>query len=140
MAPGLVPSTCHPGGCRLLLASLTGSERRGDLVHGARPRAVVPSSRRKSSPTHIPDWEREEVKLRPRCPAPCHHLVISADVVSSRDDMLLSPNAPGGGDSSTRQASSSTTHSVTGPTPNAFSVFVLWIQFIMFICVFLSTT
>ena len=37
-----------------------------------------------------------------------------------RDDILLSPNAPGGGDSSIRLASSSTTHSVTGPAPRAF--------------------
>ena len=36
-----------------------------------------------------------------------------------RDDILLSPNAPGGGDSSIRLASSSTTHSVTGPAPRA---------------------
>ena len=35
-------------------------------MHGARPRAVAPSSRWKSSPTHIPDWEREEV------PSPRH--------------------------------------------------------------------
>ena len=36
-----------------------------------------------------------------------------------RDDILLSPNAPGGRDSSFRLASSSTTHSVTGPVPRA---------------------
>ena len=36
-----------------------------------------------------------------------------------RDDILLSPNAPGGGGSSIRLASSSTTHSVTGPVPRA---------------------
>ena len=35
------------------------------------------------------------------------------------DDILLSPNAPGGGDSSIRLASSSTTQSVTGPAPRA---------------------
>ena len=44
MAPGLVPSPRHPGGCRLLLASLTGSQRRGNFVHGARPLAVALSS------------------------------------------------------------------------------------------------
>ena len=60
MAPGLVPSPRHPGGCRLLLASLTGSERRGNLMRGTWPRAVAPSSRRMSSPARIPDWEREE--------------------------------------------------------------------------------
>ena len=72
-------------------------------------------------------------------PSPC----ISADVVSCshprlgarggeppsrmpglvpsprRDDILLSPNAPGEGDNSFRLASSSTTHSVTGPAPRA---------------------
>ena len=36
-----------------------------------------------------------------------------------RDDILLSPNAPGGGDSSISLASSSTTDSVTGPAPRA---------------------
>ena len=90
MAPGLVPSPCHLRGRRLLLASLTGSERRGNSVDGARPRAVPSSSRRTLSP--------------------------------ARNDTLLSPNAPGGGDSSTRQASSSTTHSVTGPAPSASMV------------------
>ena len=78
MAPDLVPSPRHLGGRRLLLASLTGSERGGDSVHGARPRAVAPTT-----------------------------------------DMLLSQTAPGGGDSSISLASSSTTHSVTGPAPRA---------------------
>ena len=36
-----------------------------------------------------------------------------------RDDILLSPNAPGGGDSSISLASSSMTHSVTGLAPRA---------------------
>ena len=41
-------------------------------------------------------------------------------VPSSRhDDMLLSQTALGGGDSSISLASSSTTHSVTGPAPRA---------------------
>ena len=40
-------------------------------------------------------------------PLPCH------------DAMLLSQTAPGGGDSSISLASSSTTHSVTGPAPRA---------------------
>ena len=60
MAPGLVQSPRHLGGCRLMLASLTGSERRGNSVEDARPRAVAPSSWRTSSPARIPDWEREE--------------------------------------------------------------------------------
>ena len=122
MAPGLVPLPRDLGGRRLLLASLTGSERRGNSVNGARPRAVASSSLRTSSPARILDWEQEEWKLRPWRPASCLRLVIPADVVSHRDDMLLSPNAPGGGDSSTRQASSSTTHSVTGPAPSASMV------------------
>ena len=71
LAPGLVPSHCRLGGHRLLLASLTGSERRGDSVPGARPRAVAPSSRRMSSPARIHDWEREEGRLRPWRPALC---------------------------------------------------------------------
>ena len=69
---------------------------------GARPRAVAPSSRRTSSPARIPDWEREEGKLHPW-----------------RDDILLSLNPPGGRVSSISLASSSTTHSVTGPAPRA---------------------
>ena len=80
--PGLVPSPRHLCGRRLLLASLTGSERRGDLIHGAQPRAVASSSRRMSSAARIPDWEREEGKLRQRRPASCRRPVISADVVS----------------------------------------------------------
>ena len=43
MAPGLVPSPRHLSAHRLLLASLTGSERRGNSVHGARPRAIASS-------------------------------------------------------------------------------------------------
>ena len=82
MAPGLVPSPRHLGGRSLLLAFLTGSERRGNSVHGARPRAVASSSQRMSSPARIPDWEREEGKLRPWRPASCRRPVISADVVS----------------------------------------------------------
>ena len=122
MAPGLVPLPRHLGGRHLLLASLTGSERRGNSINGAWPRAVASSSRRTLSPAGIPDWEREEGKLRQWRPASCGRLVIPADVVSHRDDTLLSPNAPDGGDSSTRQASSSTTHSVTGPAPSASMV------------------
>ena len=64
--PGLVPLPRHLGGRRLLLASLTGSKRRGNLIHGARPRAVASSSWRTSSPAHVPDWEREEGRLRPQ--------------------------------------------------------------------------
>ena len=76
------PASCRrPGGCRLLLASLTGSERRGNLIHGARPCAVAPSSRRKSSPALIPDWEREEGKPHPWRPALCRRPVIPVDVV-----------------------------------------------------------
>ena len=71
MAPGLVPSPRHLGGHRLLLTSLTGSERRGNTSHGPRPHAVAPSSRRTSSPAHIPDWELEEGKLCPWHPASC---------------------------------------------------------------------
>ena len=55
--PGLVPSPRHLGGRCLLLASLTGSERRGNSVEDAQPRAVAPSSRRTLSPARIPDWE-----------------------------------------------------------------------------------
>ena len=103
-----MPLPRHLGDRRLLLASLTGSERRGRL-HPERPASCRrPSSRRTLSPARIPDWEREEGTLRPWRPASCRRLVT-----------LLSPNAPDGGDSSTRQASSSTTHSVTGPTPSA---------------------
>ena len=80
--PGLVPSPRHLCRRRLLLASLTGSERRGDLIHGPQPRAVASSSRRMSSAARIPDWEREEGKLRQRRPASCRRPVISADVVS----------------------------------------------------------
>ena len=80
--PGLVPSPRHPGGRRLLLASLTGSERRGNSVKDSRPRAVAPSSRRMSSPARIPDWEREEGRLRPWRPASCRRRVVPADVVS----------------------------------------------------------
>ena len=139
MAPGLMPSPRHPGGRRLLLTSLT-----GETVNGAWPRAVAPSSLRTSSPARIPNWEREEGKLCQWRPASCRRLVISADVVSRRDNTLLSPNAPGGGDSSTCQASSSTTHSVTRPAPsasmvenpaNAISFFGSYGWFIMFICV-----
>ena len=82
MAPSLVPLPRHPGGCRLLLASLAGSERRGNFIHGARPRAVAPSSRRMSSPARIPDWEREEGKLCPWRPASCRRPVIPADVMT----------------------------------------------------------
>ena len=172
MAPSLVPSPRHLGGRRLLLASLTGSERRGDFVHGARPHAVAPSSRRTASPACIPDLEREEGRLRPWRSTSCRRsssprtssparipdwereegrlrrLVVPAGVVSRRDNTLLSPNAPGGGDSSIRLASSSTTYSVTGPAqcfhdgkPRQCNLGVSsygW--FIMFICVFLSTT
>ena len=116
MAPGLVTSPHHPGGCRLLLTSLTGSERRGNFIHGARSCAVAPSSRRMSSPARIPDWEREEGKLRPWRPASCRRPVITAD------DMLLSPSDPlaqRGENSVTRQTTSSTTHSLTGPSPSA---------------------
>ena len=91
-------------------------------MHAARPHAVASSSRRTSPPARIPDWEQEEGKLRQWRSASCRRLVILANVVSRRDDTLLSPNAPGGGDSSTRQASSSTTHSVTRPAPSASMV------------------
>ena len=79
------------------------------------------SSRRTSSPARVPDWEQEEGKLCHWCPASCRGLVIPADVFSRCHDTLLSPNAyaPGGGDSSTRQVSSSMTHSVTGPGSSA---------------------
>ena len=111
---------------------------------GARYRAVAPASQRTSSPARIPDWEREEGKLRAWRPALSRQPVISADVLSCshprlgarggetpsmapglvpsprHDDMLLSQTAPGGGDiSSISLASSSTTHSVTGPAPPA---------------------
>ena len=129
---------------------LTGSKRRGNVIHGARPRAVAPSSRRMSSPARIPDWEREEGKLHPWRPASCGRPVIPADVVScshprlgarggetssmapglvpsprhpgEHDDILLSPSNPHahcGEDSITRQTSSLTTHSMTGPSPSA---------------------
>ena len=45
MAPGLVPSPRRPGERRLLLASLTGSERRGNSIKGAQPRAATHPSR-----------------------------------------------------------------------------------------------
>ena len=70
-----MPSPRHLSGRRLLLASLTGSERRGNSVPGARPRAVAPSSQRTSSPARIPDWEREEGRLRPWRPASCRRPV-----------------------------------------------------------------
>ena len=66
-----MPSPRHLSRRHLLLASLTGSERRGNSVPGARPRAVAPSSQRTSSPACIPDWEREEGKLRAWRPASC---------------------------------------------------------------------
>ena len=82
MAPGLVPSPRHPGGCCLLLASLTGSERRGNFIHGARPRDFAPSSRRMSSPARIPDSEQEEGKLRPWRPASCCRPVIPGNTMT----------------------------------------------------------
>ena len=69
MGPCLVPSSRHLGGRLLLLASLTGSKRRGNFVHCARPRTVASSSRLTSSPARVPDWEREEGRLCPWCPA-----------------------------------------------------------------------
>ena len=112
----------------------------GNFVHGARPRAVAPSSRRMLSPARIPDWEREEGKLHPWRPASCRRPVILAPPArildcereegnfvhgtrpcavapSSQDRMTCSfhlsdPSAHCGEDSSTRQTSSSATHSV----------------------------
>ena len=67
-APGLVPSLRRLCGRRLLLAFLTGSERRGRLCPKCRPRAVASSSLRSSSPARIPDWEREEGKASSQAP------------------------------------------------------------------------
>ena len=137
MAPGLVPSPRLLGGRRLQLASLTGSERRGDFVQEAQPRAVAPSSRQTSSPARIPDWEREEGRLRPWCPALCRRLVA---ITRSFYQMLLVEEIA---------VYFLTTHSVTGPAPrasmmenpaNAISVVSSYGWFIMFLCVFLSTT
>ena len=69
-----VPSWYHHR--RPLLASLSGCERGGGKHSGSRPRAVAPSSRRTSSPARIPDWEREEGKLRAWLPASCRRPVI----------------------------------------------------------------
>ena len=71
-----------PGGYRVLLASLTGSGRRGNFIYGAQPRAVAPSSRRMSSPARIPDWEREERKLHPWRPASCCRPIIPANTMT----------------------------------------------------------
>ena len=59
-----------------------GGKRGGNLMHGARPRAVAPSSGWMSSRTRIPNWEREDGKLRPWRQALCRRPVIPADVVS----------------------------------------------------------
>ena len=104
MAPGLVPSPRHPGGCLFLLVFLTGSERRGNFIHGARPRAIA------------------------RHPGGC-------------DDMLLSlsdPRAQRGENGVTRQTTSSTTHSLTGPSPCASMATIPLMRFCAcFIYVFL---
>ena len=118
MAPGLVPSPRHPGGCRLLLASLTGSERRGNFVHCARPHAIAPSSRRMSSPARIPDWERKGGETSSMAPG----LVPSPRHPGGCYDMLLSPSNPcaeHGENGVTRHTTSSTTNSLTGPSPCA---------------------
>ena len=78
MAPGFVPSPRHPGGCRLLLASLTGSERwRTDPWRPAScHRLVIPWS-----PARIPDWEREKGNFvhgsRPRAATPSSQVTMT---------------------------------------------------------------
>ena len=127
---------------RLLFASLTGSERRGTSSAAL---GLVPSPRRPSGcrlliASLTGSERRGTSSIRP----------IPADGAPCRDDMLLSPKifAHGGEDSSTRQTSSSTTHSVTGPVPsapsastvenpaNALPFSVPWIQFCVYLVYF----
>ena len=119
---------------RLLLASLTGSERRGKL-HPERltscRRSVVSGDRRLLLASRTGSERRG--KLHPECPASCRRSVVSGDprlllaslTGSERRGklhperpasmMLLSQPALDGEDSSIRLASSSKTHSPTRP-------------------------
>ena len=103
----------------------------------SRAPGLVPSPRRlrrPSSPARIPNWEREEGKVTSRAPGlvPSLRRLLLASLTRSerrgklhperpascrRSDpmMLLSQPAPDGEDCSICLASSSTTHSTTGP-------------------------
>ena len=106
--------------------------------------SLVPQS---SSPARVPDWEQEEWNLVDGpglVPSPQRMSSHVTMACSFHQRFLSGPSAHGGEDSSTRQTSSSTTHSVTGPAPsvpsasmvenpaNALSVSVPWIQFCVY--------
>ena len=116
MAPGLMPSPLRLGERHLLLITLFRARWRHGLVPSPRRlgghrlllASLTGSERRGNSVDGT--W--------PRAVTPSSWRTSS----SARQNTPLSPSAPGGGDGSTRQVSSSTTHLVTGPTPSASMV------------------